>query len=317
MTKSETIERTTIGERVAATALTLVVIGGGHVLRGRPWRGVAWLAAVMIASVLTPWLGVASMVAVMAIRLVAAPLDAAVVRSGPRLPAGKVLIACAAMLGFVIAGAIAVRVLLVETFRVPSAGMAPTMAIGDFFVVDKTDADPEVGDVIVFRRPGATHVDFIKRVVAVGGDRVAVRAGVLYRNGAPVPQRRLDRPCTYDDRDGRGGTWERVDGPCAEESLGGHTYRVMIGDAPEPMLDFPASGDELERRPRFPGDEGTDGAYVVPRGHVFTMGDNRIDSHDSRFWGPVPLDHVKGTAMFVWLSLGPRTRWDRVGHTIE
>lgn len=68
-------------------------------------------------------------------------------------------------------------------------------------------------------------------------------------------------------------------------------------------------------------------AYVVPPGHVFAMGDNRDDSNDSRGWGPVPIDHIKGKAMFIWLSVGPpdgllsrfglSVRWDRVGNFVH
>ncbi|MBP8810925.1 MAG: signal peptidase I [Kofleriaceae bacterium] len=85
--------------------------------------------------------------------------------------------------------------------------------------------------------------------------------------------------------------------------------------APEPSPDSPSCAPRL--------------AYVVPAGHVFAMGDNRDDSNDSRGWGPVPLDHIKGKAMFIWLSLGPKgglpgmvgldfgLRWDRVGDFVH
>jgi signal peptidase I len=64
--------------------------------------------------------------------------------------------------------------------------------------------------------------------------------------------------------------------------------------------------------------------YVVPEGHVFAMGDNRHNSNDSRFWGSVPIENIKGEAMFIWLSYTELslTDWSglqlsRIGNFVE
>lgn len=211
-----------------------------------------------------------------------------------------------------------IRSVVAEPFRIPSGSMVPTLEIGDYILVNKFSygvrvpfthikvvpiGQPQRGDIIVFEFPEDPSLDYIKRIVGVAGDEIQVKDNVLYVNGERQEK-------TFQTR------YDFVDDNCANESakeylenLDGVAHRILNAPMAIPMSDY--------------------GPDVVPPDSVFVMGDNRDNSYDSRRWGPVPMQNIKGRAIVVWLSydhcagkgLGPlhlgRLRLDRFGTVLH
>ncbi len=200
--------------------------------------------------------------------------------------------------------AFAIRVFVVQAFKIPSGSMIPTLLIGDHILVSKLSygvqwpADckfrmsfppvtcyasttvlsfgkPERGVVIVFRYPEDEEKDFIKRIVGLPGDTIEIRRKIVHVNGAPL-----------DDR--------------------AFTQRVDPG-----VID-----GHINPRDNF-------GPITVPAQSYFVMGDNRDQSLDSRFWGFVSEEKIKGKAFRIyWSWSGQGTwqnwvRWERFGKAIR
>jgi len=243
--------------------------------------------------------------------------------------------------------AVAIRSLLFAPFSIPSGSMLPNLMIGDYLFVAKwpygysrhsfpfgiagfdgrvLGGIPERGDIVVFRYPGPAGEDYVKRVIGLPGDTVAVRDGIVILNGEPVRRQRIAdyaMPVSPNSPCRSLGAGREVEGPdggsyCAyprfRETLpGGRSFEVLDQLAGGP-------GDDME-------------PVVVPEGRLFVMGDNRDDSLDSRFEldangvGLLPVDHVLGRAAIAFWStdgsaawLKPWTwftaaRWSRIGQT--
>lgn len=186
-----------------------------------------------------------------------------------------------------------IRSVVAEPFRIPSGSMVPTLEIGDYILVNKFAygvrfpfttlklvpiGDPQRGDIIVFRYPLDTSVDYIKRVVAIPGDEVLVRHNILYVNGERVEKKYVEDYTFIDDN-------------C--EAAPAERYTEDMAGVEHSVLYSPATGGRLSEF----------GPFTIPAGQVFAMGDNRDNSSDSRAWGTVPQENIKGRAVAVWLSL--------------
>ncbi|MDQ6628751.1 MAG: signal peptidase I [Pseudomonadota bacterium] len=206
------------------------------------------------------------------------------------------------------------RSFLFEPFKIPSGSMKPTLLVGDLILVNKFyygvrlpvvniklvgNHEPQHGDVMVFRYPKDTSVDYIKRVVGIPGDEVTFRNQQLFLNGKPVPVEPLPAPGFYDDE-------ARRYSPVFKEKLGDVEHDILINPQSTPFFGNP---DSIEFPFRENCSYSADGVSCkVPVGHYFMMGDNRDNSQDSRYWGFVPDQNIVGKAFFVWMNFSDLKR---------
>ena len=207
------------------------------------------------------------------------------------------------------------RSFLFEPFKIPSGSMIPTLLIGDLILVNKyhygirlpvinkkiiANNDPKRGDVMVFRYPKDTSVDYIKRVVGLPGDEISFRNQQVYVNGVAAPMTQMPPPGFYDED-------QRQYSPEFTEKLGEVEHHILLNPRSQP---FYGAEDKIT----FPFRENcrysAEGVTCkVPKGHYFMMGDNRDNSQDSRFWGFVPDENIVGKAFWIWMNFSSPKRF--------
>ncbi len=229
-----------------------------------------------------------------------------------------------------------VKTLFIEAFRIPSGSMIPTLLIGDWLFVNKLAygptipftnthlpgyTDPKHNDVVVFVSPyQADEVEqgrdgtptLVKRLIGMPGDTLHMRNGQLYLNGIA-------------QRQGFAATNYKGDGSITDPDFDWQHKAEIKGS----RFGAPPAQPTLDNW----------GPVVVPKDHYFMMGDNRYCSKDSRYWGVVPRDNVRGRPLFVYYSYTPGPsagddqcsgrvsdrplpfitdiRWTRLGHLIR
>lgn len=177
-----------------------------------------------------------------------------------------------------------------RSYSIPSTSMAPNMVLGDIVIADAKayrNADPERGDVVVFRLPRDPAIDYTKRVVGLPGERVQMVDGVLHINGAAVPQ-------------------EKVGEVTSTEYGSATRYKETLPGGASHIIQHVES-NQISRNTQ---------EYVIPENHYFVLGDNRDNSNDSRHQtgvGFVPREniyaHIGGV---IWSK-----DWSRMGLRVK
>jgi signal peptidase I len=280
-----------------AAFLSLMTAGLGQMAIGHWRRGAFWYAVVLslavgmvVTSALTLPRAMWALFALAVTAQIAAVVDTFRLSRPAVLPgAGAILLI---LLGFgvyyeILAGH--ARRLVVESFRMPSPSMYPTIDPRDHFFVNKRPGQYRRGDVVLFKYPLDPEITYAKRIVAIGGDTLEIRAGQLVVNGTSVDRAQTGEPCRPAPLAAACTVWR--------ERLDGREYRVITDDDGR-ALDFEAR--------------------TVPPGNVFVMGDNRDNSNDSRVWGPVKAELLLGRMTWIWWSSGPEgIRWERMNQEIR
>lgn len=253
-------------------------------------------------------------------------------RSGTRLLGG--VCASAGVVIITLACAVFLKTFVIEAYRIPSESMASTLLVGDCIIVNKVSygarvgghlpfatasipflrlpafTKPERGDVIVFEHPDGSS-NFVKRCIALAGDTVLIRKGMVYVNGRSflASQRAGNSSNSGDDYGpvivpGKGDvvTLTRNDPGQWQSFIVREGHRVDVDTEGRIYIDGAACSQ-----------------YIVERDYVFVLGDNRHNSFDSRFWGFLPEESIIGKAILVYWSMDgtKRIRWDRIGKVIR
>ncbi len=198
-----------------------------------------------------------------------------------------------------------IRSFIVEPFRIPSSSMVPTLRVGDHIFVAKFSygfsipftkvqflnfAEPQRGDVIVFLWPRDESFHYVKRVVGIPGDKIQIKGPDILINDKLVvktnlPEDKKSEELSDDIDD---------DGIFFVEKIESVSHLIR------------------HHKERWPGHESRNIEEVIPPNQYFVMGDNRDDSSDSRSWGLVPRENIRGKAKLIWMSLEQAGAWNNL-----
>jgi signal peptidase I len=204
-----------------------------------------------------------------------------------------------------------IKIFLLEAFRIPSGSMEPSLLVGDFLFVNKLVygphlpiidvnlpgyAEPERTEIAVYKSPDARdgHPTVVKRILGLPGDTLYMRAGVLH-----------------------------VDGTSESATYVNPTPGQLGADEAHPdfvwQRRYEVRGSRFGNAPAEPTHDNW-GPIVVPPAHFFSLGDNRYNSKDARYYGFVPFENLRGRPLFIYLSIdwpARRVRWGRFGMRVR
>jgi signal peptidase I len=181
---------------------------------------------------------------------------------------------------------------LIRLSFIPTGGMANTVLPGDRIVSIRSLGAIERGQIVLFRYPDDS-ASFLGRVVGLPGESIQVHERAVYVDGQPLPEQKV----------------------LVETDDGGYNpLKIRSTEGSGPYSVF-YEENELEPHPEMMF--GVHEPYRIPAGHYFVIGDNRDNSHDSRFRGSVPGELIWGTAWMIYFSTDMETGEARFGRTFQ
>lgn len=201
------------------------------------------------------------------------------VRAATRRGPSKIVLVLAGLAGVAVVTVLVLRLFIFGFYVVPSGSMIPALQPGDRVTVNRVAGAPQRGDILVFEFPENPKQDFVKRVIALAGDKLEIKEGHTVLNGWQAPSCLVGK-YSYDERYDNGGPGVRHVGDVFVEYLDAAAYLIFLD----------TSGALFSE---------SQGPYVVSATEIMVLGDNRNNSHDSRMWfgghgGGVPPANIHG-----------------------
>lgn len=226
---------------------------------------------------------------------------------------------------------------ILRSVNVPTGSMQNTINSGDFLLVNKfvfgfagglpmngvtPHREIRRGDIIVFKYPQDEVQNFVKRVIGLPGETIEIRGQRVYINGKEIPETHVvAEPDPQDnghltimsEKKNDQATWKAYHRPGSDYEFDSRTDEIST--------ESPNGSDGRFRDYKSEPHYGVGRPFKIPENCYFAMGDNRDNSLDSRFWGPVPRNYIIGRPMFVYASVnqegGSGFRWNRIGTMVK